>query len=126
MKSIFITQQLSRIDPDVYKVIVVIFIIVLIMWFIGTILRKVLDHKLKNKIIDKEISQELASTILQTASNSEIHHSIKWFIILISTGGGLFITNQYLPLGLHSIGIMVASIAIGFLAYSIYLKRFDK
>ena len=125
MKPIFLTQ-LSRIDPDVYKVIVIIFIIILIMWFILTILRKMLDHKLKNKIVDKEISQELASSILQTESDNETHNSIKWFIILISTGGGLFITNQYLPLGLHSIGIMVISIAIGFLAYSIYLKRFNK
>lgn len=125
MKSIFISQS-SDIDPDVYKVIVVIFIIVLIMWFILKILRNMLDHKLKNRIIDKEIPQELASSILQTESNSEIQNSIKWFAILISTGGGLFITNQYLPLGLHSIGIMVISIAIGFLAYSIYLKRFDK
>jgi len=108
MKPIFISQQLSEIDPDVYKVIVVIFIIVLIMWFVLKILRNMLNHKLKNRIIDKEIPQELASSILQTGSNNEIHN------------------NQYLPLGLHSIGIMIVSIAVGFLTYSIYLKRFDK
>lgn len=125
MKSIFLKQS-SYIDPDIYKVIVIIFIIVLIMWFIIKILKNILDHKLKNRIIDKEIPQDLASSILQTESNNEIHNSIKWFTILISTGGGLFVTNQYLPLGLHSIGIMVISIAIGFLAYSIYLKRFGK
>jgi TctA family transporter len=44
----------------------------------------------------------------------------------MTTGGGLFIVNQYLPLGIHSIGIMAISIAMGFLAYSLYLKRFDK
>lgn len=125
MNSIFIAQ-LSRIDPDVYKVIVIIFIIVLIMRFIIMILKKMLDHKLKNKIIDKGISEDLASSILQTTSNNEAHNSIKWFAILITTGGGLFLTNQYLPLGLHSIGIMTISIAFGFLAYSLYLKRFDK
>lgn len=120
------TSQLSRIDPDVYKVILVILIIVMIMLFIMKILRTMLDHKLKNRIIDKEIPQELASSILQTESNCETHISIKWFIILICTGVGLFIANQYLPLGLHSIGVMIISIAIGFLGYSIYLKHFDK
>lgn len=120
------TIQLSEIDPDVSKMIVVIFVIVLVMQFIIMVLRKTLDYKLKNKIIDKEVSKELASSILQTESNSEVHNSIKWFAILITTGGGLFVTNQYLPLGLHSIGIMTISIAIGFLAYSFYLKRFDK
>ncbi len=125
MKPIFITQ-LSEIDPDVYKTIVVIFVILLVMRFIVMILRKMLDHKLKNKIIDKGIPEDLASSILQTDSNSETHNSIKWFAILMTTGGGLFITNQYLPLGLHSIGIMTISIAMGFLAYFLYLKRFDK
>jgi len=85
-----------------------------------------LDHKLKNKIIDKGVSEDLASSILQTESNSEKHANIKWFAILLTTGIGLFITDQYLPLGIHSFGIMAISIAIGFLAYSIYLKGFDK
>jgi len=125
MKPIFI-KQLSEIDPDVYKVIVILFIIVMVMRFIVMILRKMLDHKLKNKIIDKGVSEDLASSILQTESNSEKHANIKWFAILLTTGIGLFITDQYLPLGIHSFGIMAISIAIGFLAYSIYLKGFDK
>ncbi|MDC1162050.1 hypothetical protein OAT18_01270 [Tenacibaculum sp.] len=125
MNPIFIAQFI-RVDPEVYKTIVVVFVIILVMKFIITILKKMLDHKLKNKIIDKGISENLASTILQPESNSEIHSSIKWFSLLTAAGIGLFITNQYLPLGLHSIGIVSVSIAIGFLAYSLYIKRFDK
>ena len=75
MKPVIITQ-LSKIDPDVYKLIVVIFVILLVMRFIVMILRKMLDHKLKNKIIDKGIPEDLASSILQTDSNSETHNSI--------------------------------------------------
>ena len=125
MKTLLLTE-LARIDPDVYKVIAVIFMIVLVMLFIMRILRNMLDHKLKNRIIDKEIPQELASSILQSDSDNEIHNSIKWFTILTSTGAGLFVANNYLPLGLHSIAIMVTSIALGFLAYAGYLRRFDK
>lgn len=125
MKSLFIIL-ISEIDPDVYKLIVVIFVIILVMRFIVLTLKKMLDHKLKNKIIDQGVSKDLASSILQTESNSEKHTNIKWFAILIATGIGLFITDQYLPLGIHSFGIMTISIAIGFLAYSLYLNRFDK
>ena len=125
MKLLFSTQT-EYIDPDVYKVIVVIFIIVLIMWFTVTILKRLLEHKLKNKILDKEIPKDLASSVLNNESSNERQNSTKWFIILTSSGGGLFITNQYLPLGLHSIGIMMISIAVGFLLYIIYLKLFDK
>mgnify|MGYP000322776454 CR=1 FL=1 len=125
MKPLF-TTLLSEIDPDVYKVIVVIFIILLVMRFIVSILRKMLDHKLKNKIIDQGVSKDLASSILLTETSSEKHANIKWFAILISTGIGLFIADQYLPLGIHSMAIMTISIATGFLAYSLYLKRFDK
>lgn len=125
MKLLFSTQT-EYIDPDVYKVIVVIFIIVLTMWFTVTILKRLLEHKLKNKILDKEIPQDLASSVLNNESNNERQNSTKWFIILTTTGAGLFITNQYLPLGLHSIGIMMVSIAVGFLLYIIYLKLFGK
>ena len=85
-----------------------------------------LDHKLKNEIIDKGVSDDLAASILHTDSTSEKDNGIKWFAILISTGIGLFIVKQYLPLGIHSIGIMAISIAIGFLAYSLYLKYLEK
>ena len=125
MKSL-ILAQLTRIDPDVYKLVVIIFIIVLVMWFIMKIIRTMLDHQLKKSILDKEVSDELASSVLKSESNGEIHNSVKWFAILISAGGGVFLTNQFLPLGLHSIGIMVTSIAIGFLAYALYLRLFDK
>lgn len=115
-----------NIDPDIFKTIVVITIIVMIMRFIMLILKKLLDHKLKNKIIDKGVSEELASSILQPESNEEKYTHIKWFLILLATGIGLFITDVFLPLGIHSIGIMAISISIGFLAFSQYLKRFDK
>lgn len=124
MNSIQIASS-STIDPDVYRVLVMIFVIVLVMRFILSMLQKVLTHKLKNKIIDKEIAEDLASSILQTDSINEKHATVKWFAILLVTGIGLFIANQYLPLGIHSIAIMTISIAMGFLAYLLYLKYFD-
>lgn len=116
------THIFSAIDPDVYKAFFVLVIILLVMRFIVSLLKRMLDHKLKNKIIDKGVSDDLAASILHTDSTNEKDNNIKWFAILLSTGVGLFIVKQYLPLGIHSIGIMAISIAIGFLAYSLYLK----
>ncbi len=116
----------TDIDPDVYKISVIILLIIIGMNFILTILRTILEHKLKNKMLEKEISENLVTSILQKDVDSAKHISMKWMFIVIAIGIGLFITNQYLPLGIHSIGIMAISIAIGFLCNALYLNRFSK
>ncbi|CAM1362316.1 hypothetical protein [Tenacibaculum xiamenense] len=117
-------NNIPYIDPDVYKIAIIIFLIIIFMMFILSILRKILDHKLKSKIIDKGIPQETISEILQTSNKTEGHNNIKWFLILMGIGIGLFVVKQF-PLGLHSIGIMAVFIALSFLAFAQYLKRFN-
>ena len=124
MRSLLISSE-TNIDPDVYKVGVIILLIILVLSFLVSILRNVLDHKLKNKMLEKEISEELVESILQKDSKGVKHNSIKWFLVLMATGIGLFITNFYLPLGIHSVGIMAISIAVAFLIHSIYLNRLN-
>jgi hypothetical protein len=125
MNLLFIINS-TNIDPDVYRVGVVILIIIIGLAFLLTILRNILDHKLKNKMLDKGISDELVTSILQRDSQSTKNISIKWFLVLLATGIGLFITKRYLPLGIHSIGIMAVCIAVAFLGYSLYLNRVKK
>jgi hypothetical protein len=116
----------ADIDPDVYRVSVMILLIIIGISFILTVIRTFLDHKLKNKMLDKGISETLVASFLQKDSDNAKHTSMKWVFILIASGIGLFITNQYLPLGLHSIGVMAISIAVGFLLNTLYLNRFNK
>jgi len=116
----------TDIDPDVYKISVIILLVIIGMSFVLTILRTLLEHKLKNKMLEKDISESIVASILQKDTYSDKHVSMKWVLVLIATGIGLFITNQYLPLGIHSIGIMTISIAIGFLCYALYLNRISK
>lgn len=116
----------TEIDPDVYKISVIILLVIMGMSLILIILRSILNHKLKNKMLEKEVSENLVASILEKDAHSVKHISMKWFLILLAAGIGLFITNQYLPLGIHSIGIMAISIAIGFLCNTIYLNRFSK
>lgn len=114
----------TEIDPDVYKISVMILVLFIVIHFILTVLRTFLDHKLKNKMIDKGTSETLVASILQKDPDSAKHTSMKWVLILMTSGIGLFITKEYLPLGIHSIGIMAISIAVGFLANTLYLHRF--
>ncbi len=116
----------SDIDPDVYRAGAMILLIIIAIGFILSILRTFLDHKLKNKMLEKGISEHLVAIILQKDADSARHISMKWVLILMTSGIGLFITNYYLPLGIHSVGIMAISIAVGFLLNTWYLNRFSK
>jgi len=122
MNSLFIIND-ANIDPDVYRVSVVILVIVIGLAFILTFLKNILEHRLKKKMLEKGISDDLVASILQKDSQSAKHISIKWFLVLLATGVGLFITKIFLPLGIHSVGIMAVSIAVAFLVYSLYLNR---
>ena len=115
----------ARVDPDVYKAGIIIFLILLILSILVSTFRYFLDHKLKNKMLEKEISDELVKSILQQDPQSAKHQSMKWFLVLMATGIGLFITNFYLPLGIHSVGIMAISIALAFMIYAVYLNRLN-
>lgn len=90
------------------------------------ILKRLLDNKLKSQILEKGLSEEYTTTLLHTESPNEESHSIKWFLLLLSAGIGLFIAAAFTPLGVHSFAIIITSISLGFLAYSMYLKTSNK
>lgn len=117
-------MNLEHIDPDLIKIAIIIFIIILVMYFLLTALRKLLEYKLKNKILDKGITEPLASAVLNSENNK--HSNIKWFSILAGLGVGLLIVNFTLPLGVHSFATMAFSLALGFLAYHLYVQRKSK
>lgn len=122
MKVLFITKE-TYIDPDVYKIIVIIFLIVIFLSFFTAMLKNILDHKIKKKMLDKEISEDVITSFLENKSQEVKYTSVKWFLVLLSVGIGLFITQFFLPLGMHSIGIMAISISLAFLVHAVYLNR---
>jgi len=125
MNSLFINQA-SYIDPDVYKIGVIILLIIMAMAFILIVLKSILEYKLKHKMLHQGISENVVASILQKDPNSVKNTSIKWFLVLLGLSVGLFIVNYTLPLGVHSFGIMALSISISFLFHYLYLRRFSK
>ncbi|MFK8101452.1 MAG: hypothetical protein AB8G15_02960 [Saprospiraceae bacterium] len=116
----------SNLDPDIYRMLATVMLLALAAQFCLVVLKKILDYQLKKQLIEKGKSETFSNSLLKTESNNEQTKNIKWFAIFLSTGIGLFLVESFLPLGIHSIGIMAISIAMGFLAYFFYLKKVEE
>jgi|GEM_PF-883133 len=95
----------------------------LLGYFVLAAIKLVLNYLLKNKIIDTAIISESVVERLLPGPQDEQNKVVKWVALLLSTGAGLTACSWYLPLGLHSVIILVFSTALGLLAYSLFLRR---
>ncbi|WP_035560193.1 hypothetical protein [Hymenobacter sp. IS2118] len=95
----------------------------LLGYFVLAAIKLVLNYLLKNKIVDTAIISESVVERLLPGPQDELNKVVKWVALLLSTGAGLTACNWYLPLGLHSVIILVFSTALGFLAYYLFLRR---
>ena len=91
--------------------------------FILGAIKLVLNYLLKNKILDSATVSASVVERLLPGPQDEQNKVVKWVALLLSTGTGLAVCNWYLPLGLHSIIILLFSTALGFLAYYLFLRR---
>lgn len=95
----------------------------LLGYFVLIVIRLVLNYLLKNKIIDTAIISEGVVERLLPGPQDEQNKVVKWVALLLSTGAGLTACSWYLPLGLHSVIILIFSTALGLLAYYLFLRR---
>jgi uncharacterized membrane protein YwzB len=65
---------------------------------------------------------ETVITALLPKNKEEKSGTIKWFTILAAIAIGLTVSSFYQPMGIHSVIIMTASIALGFLAHYFIIK----
>jgi hypothetical protein len=91
--------------------------------FVLAAVKMVLNYLLKNKIIDSAVISPSIVERLLPGPQDEQNKVVKWIALLLSTGIGLAVCNWYLPLGLHSIIILLFSTALGFLAYYLFVSR---
>jgi len=97
----------------------------LLGYFVLGAIKMVLGYLLKRQIVAAGVSESIAERLLP-GPRDEQTKVVKWIALLLSTGAGLLLCNAYLPLGLHSIIIMIFSTALGFLAYYLFLRRQPK
>ncbi|WP_157530879.1 hypothetical protein [Hymenobacter norwichensis] len=97
----------------------------LLGYFIIAAIKTVLNYLLKRQIIAAGISASLVERLLP-GPQDEQNMVVKWIALLLSSAIGLWVCTQYLPLGLHSVIILLFSTALGFLAYYLILRRQTK
>ena len=119
--------QAPALDIDTLEFARRIIIPALLFFFLGYFvlgaIKLVLNYLLKSKIIDAAVSSPSVVERLLPGPQDEQNSVVKWIALLLSTGAGLALCNWYLPLGLHSVIIMLFSTALGFLAYYLFLRR---
>jgi hypothetical protein len=105
------------------RIIVPAVLFFLLSYVVLGAIKLVLNYLLKNKIIDTAAISESVVERLLPGPQDEQNRAVKWIALLLSTGAGLALCNWYLPLGLHSVIIMLFSTALGFLTYYLFLSR---
>jgi hypothetical protein len=108
--------------PLAKHVLLPVFGFYLLCSFVLAIIKLVLNYLLKRQIVAAAVSESIVQRLLP-GPQDEQNKVVKWVALLLSTGTGLALCNRYLPLGLHSVVILLVSTALGFLAYYFFLRR---
>lgn len=94
----------------------------LLGYFVLAAVKMLLDYLLKRQIVAAAVSESIVERLLP-GPQDEQNKVVKWMALLFSSGAGLAACSWYLPLGIHSVIILLFSTAFGFLAYYLYLRR---
>jgi hypothetical protein len=108
--------------PLAKHVLLPVFGFYLLCSFVLSIIKAVLNYLLKRQIVAAAVSESIVQRLLP-GPQDEQNKIVKWVALLLSTSTGLALCNLYLPLGLHSVIILLFSTALGFLAYYLFLRR---
>jgi hypothetical protein len=120
------TAPVAALDGDALefarKIILPAIALFLLGSFVLGAIKVVLNYLLKRQILTAGVSESMAERLLP-GPQSEQNKAVKWAVLLLSTGTGLAVCRFYLPLGLHSVIILLFSTAFGFLTYYLFLRR---
>lgn len=94
----------------------------LLGYFILAAIKLVLNYLLKRQIVAAATSESIVERLLP-GPQDEQNKVVKWVALLLSSGAGLTVSSWYLPLGIHSLIVLIFSTALGFLAYYFFLRR---
>ena len=113
---------------DVFNICGILMVMYVIANFILGILQRNLDHRVKNRIIEAGTPESILMHLLPAPDKKKDNRKtiLQWICVLLGLGVGLSIIDLTMPFGLHSVAIMVFSIAAGFLAWYLISGRTKK
>ncbi|MFD1872922.1 hypothetical protein [Hymenobacter bucti] len=104
------------------RVVFPAFALFLLGYFIIAAIKMILNYLLKRQIVAAAPAASIVERLLPSPQDEQ-NKVVKWIALLTSSGAGLALCNYYLPLGIHSLIILLFSTALGFLAYYLFLSR---
>ncbi|WP_219160151.1 hypothetical protein [Hymenobacter profundi] len=107
------------------RVVLPIFGFYLLCSFVLAAIKLIMNYLLKRQILGAAVSESVVERLLP-GPQDEQNKVVKWIALLLSSGAGLTVCSLFLPLGIHSIIILLFSTAFGFLAYYLFLRRQTK
>ncbi|HEX2846551.1 MAG TPA: DUF6249 domain-containing protein [Chitinophagaceae bacterium] len=110
---------------EITRSTIILFGMFLVGSFILIIFRQMLDHRLKNRMLEKGASDELVAQFLRPDAKDVKRQTMKWFIIFLCIGAGFLFIDATQPIGLHSIAILCFCIALGYLAYYLFVRKIE-
>ncbi len=102
---------------------VIILVIYLISAFILKVIKGVQDYRLKNKMIEKGLSEQVVQQFLQPNDQEAKNQTIRACFLLAGIGIGLALAAIFKPTAVAAIALISLTLAAGFLAYFLYLKK---
>lgn len=112
----------AALQPLAKGVFLPLFGLYLLCNFVLTAIKLVLNHLLKKQIVAAATSESIVGRLLP-GPQDEQNKVVKWVALLLSSGAGLLLCSWYLPVGIHSLIILIFSTALGFLAYYLFLRH---
>ncbi|UOQ70895.1 hypothetical protein [Hymenobacter cellulosilyticus] len=103
------------------RVFLPVFGFYLLCSFVLAAIKVVLNYLLKRQIVTAAVSESIVERLLPGAQDEQ-NKVVKWVALLLSSGAGLWLCTRYLPLGLHSLVILLFSTGLGLLAYYLFLR----
>lgn len=120
-ETVYVLSHDRGITTELMRSTVATIVLCIISGFLLSLTRIILNDQLKRKMLEKGVPVEVIANMLPR--KNELTIAIKWFSVLTAISIGLLIISFTPPLGIHSIIIMTACVALGFLGFYVWAKR---
>jgi hypothetical protein len=111
---------------DTLHICAILATIYLISSFILQLFRSGMSSRIKNRMLDKGTDENIVRELLKPEKKENRNYILQWFFMMAAIGIGLLLVKLTSPIGLHSVAILVLSLAAGFGSYYYFSRQTEK
>ena len=107
---------------DALHSVIAILVLYIVVVLLLTTIKLVINYNLKKSLLEKDASEAIIDQILPK-DKTGYSNALKWSTVLFAVGLGLLAINLFPTIGIHSLIIMVFSIAFGYLGFYLLTRK---